>query len=264
MNFNFELILFYATVITGIIALFDVIFLARKRNEKQKETGAEVKQPLLIDYARSFFPVLLIVFLLRSFLFEPFRIPSGSLEPTLLMGDFILVNKYDYGVRLPVVHQKIYGQATPQRGDIAVFRWPPNPSVDFIKRVIGLPGDHISYINKELYVNGQKIPQTFLQKSLARDEDGTEKEVEERQEDLLGIKHLIYVDPTKSSHDYQDIVVPAGMYFMMGDNRDDSADSRYWGFVPDKNIVGKAVLVWMSWNGANNNVRFNRMGMIIR
>lgn len=262
MNFNFELILFYATVITGLIALFDMFFLAKKRNITQKNMS-EKKLPIIIDYARSFFPILLIVFLLRSFLFEPFRIPSGSLEPTLLMGDFILVNKFDYGIRLPVVHKKIYGSSIPKRGDIMVFRWPPNPSYDFIKRVIGLPGDKISYINKELSVNGTKIPQAFLQKSMAVNESGSEWQAQEKQEDLLGLKHNILVDSAKSSRDFHDIVVPEGMYFVMGDNRDDSADSRYWGFVPDKNIVGKAVLVWMSWDGIKKSLRFNRMGTLI-
>lgn len=262
MNFNFELILFYATVVTGLVALFDIIFLARKR--KLKQTGTEeVKLPIIIDYARSFFPVLLIVFLLRSFLYEPFRIPSGSLEPTLLTGDFIIVNKYDYGVRLPVVHKKLFENNMPQRGDIMVFRWPPNPSVDFIKRVIGLPGDKISYINKELTINGQKIPQEFLQDSTARDESGSAWQAQEKQEDLLGVKHHIYINPERSSRDFHDIVVPDGMYFVMGDNRDDSADSRFFGFVPDKNIVGKAVMVWLSWDGYNKSLRFNRMGKLI-
>lgn len=264
MNFNFELILFYATLITGIITLFDILFLAPKRKLAEKNVLEEVKPPVIIDYARSFFPVLLIVFLLRSFLYEPFRIPTGSLEPTLLTGDFILVNKFDYGVRLPVVHNKLVGEGKPHRGDIIVFRWPPMPSIDFIKRVIGVPGDRISYINKELYVNDQKIPQEFLQKSLARDESGAEWQAEEKQENLLGVKHHIYVDSSKSSHDFRDIVVPADMYFVMGDNRDDSADSRYWGFVPDKNIVGKAVLVWMSWDSINKNVRLNRIGKLIQ
>src|SRR6476620_3670982 len=156
MNFDFALILFYATLITGAVALFDHLFLAKRRI--QKAGIAETKCPIVIDYARSFFPVLLIVFLLRSFLYEPFRIPSGSLEPTLLTGDFILVNKFDYGIRLPVIHKEIIKIGTPQRGDIMVFRWPPNPSFDFIKRVIGVPGDKISYVNKELTINGQKIP----------------------------------------------------------------------------------------------------------
>jgi signal peptidase I len=263
MNFNFELILFYATLVTGAIALLDIVFLAPRRKVIAVHGGRDVKMPLIIDYARSFFPVLIIVFLLRSFLFEPFRIPSGSLEPTLLTGDFILVNKYAYGIRLPVLHKKIFGSGLPKRGDIMIFRWPPNPSVDFIKRVIGLPGDHISYINKELTVNGQQVPQQMLQKSIAYDELGREWQPDEKQENLLGVQHNIFVNPDKQSRDFKDIVVPPGMYFMMGDNRDDSADSRYWGFVPDQNIVGKAVLVWMSWDKQKTNLRFNRIGKVI-
>ncbi|SRR5579883_952573 len=259
MSFDFELILFYAIIVCGVIALFDIIFLAPKR----QGTAKAGKVPLLVDYARSFLPVLVIVFLLRSFLFEPFRIPSGSLEPTLLTGDFILVNKYDYGIRLPILHTKVFGHSEPQRGDIIVFRWPPNPSVDFIKRVIGLPGDHISYIDKELYINGKKMPQTFLQDETARDENGIEWQAAEKEEDLSGIKHAIYLDPTTTSHDYHDIVVPKGMYFVMGDNRDKSADSRYWGFVPDKEIVGKALVVWMSWNNADTKIRWDRLGTMI-
>ncbi len=260
MKFNFELILFYATLITGVIALFDIIFLAPRR---EKTLMRAQKLPIIVEYARSFFPVLLIVFLLRSFLFEPFRIPSGSLEPTLLMGDFILVNKFDYGIRLPVAHAKLYGAGTPKRGDIVVFRWPPNPSVDFIKRVIGLPGDKISYVNKELLVNGEKVPQEFLQNTIAQDESGVNWQAEEKQENLLGIKHKIFVDPKVSTRDFHDIVVPEGMYFVMGDNRDKSADSRYWGFVPDKNIVGKAVLVWMSWDSSKTTPRWKRIGQSI-
>ncbi|HTM63382.1 MAG TPA: signal peptidase I [Gammaproteobacteria bacterium] len=259
MNFNFELILFYATLVTGLICLFDIIFLAKRRKLRRQVAG-ETRLPLLVDYSRSFFPVLLIVFLLRSFLFEPFRIPSGSLEPTLLMGDFILVNKYDYGVRLPVIHNIVKPGAEPRRGDIIVFRWPPNPSYDFIKRVIGVPGDKISYINKELYVNGNKIPQNFLRQTAVTDDGGEPFQAQEKLEDLFGIKHRIYLDPAKKSRDYKDIVVPQGMYFVMGDNRDDSADSRYWGFVSNKDIVGKAVLIWMSWDKANTNVRWNRLG----
>lgn len=257
MNFNFELILFYATVITGVIALLDRIFLEPGR----RRSAGPAKIPVIIDYARSFFPILLIVFLLRSFLYEPFRIPSGSLEPTLLTGDFILVNKFDYGVRLPVLHRKVYGEGEPQRGDIMIFRWPPNPSFDFIKRVIGLPGDHISYVNKELTINGQAIPQVEVQKTTAENELGQPHQVIEKEEDLLGVKHKIYIDPFKTSRDYRDIVVPEGMYFVMGDNRDDSADSRYWGFVPDHNIVGKAVLVWMSWysQAGENSSLINRL-----
>lgn len=258
MNFNFELVLFYATLVCGVIALLDVIFWAKKRKQSQR------KMPMIIDYARAFFPVLLLVFLLRSFLYEPFRIPTGSLKPTLDVGDFILVNKFHYGIRLPVVHTKIFSINEPKRGDIMVFRWPPNPSFDFIKRVIGIPGDRISYINKELYVNGEKVPQSFVKNTTDKDESGTLWDVQLKAEDFFGIKHDIYQNPTKISEDFHDIVVPKGMYFAMGDNRDDSADSRFWGFIPEENIVGKATLVWMSWNSDKFNVRWNRIGKIIR
>jgi len=258
MHFNFELILFYAVAISGVIALFDLLFLARAR--KRRYAGAPVKFPILIDYARSFFPILLIVFLLRSFLFEPFRIPSGSLEPTLLVGDFILVNKYHYGIRLPVIHKKIYELAVPSRGDIVVFRWPPNPSIDFIKRVIGIPGDKVSYIDKTLYINGMKIPQEFKQYAIDEEDNNRAINVVEKRENLLGLSHSIYQDPDKVSYDFRDIVVPKGMYFVMGDNRDNSADSRFWGFVPDDNIVGKASFVWMSWNSSDYGIRWGRIG----
>lgn len=256
MNFNFELILFYATLITGLLSLIDVIYFAPKRKRAQTDK----KPHFILEYARSFFPILLIVFLLRSFLYEPFRIPSPSLEPTLLTGDFILVNKYDYGIRIPILGKKLLSISQPKRGDIMVFRWPPNRSVNFIKRVIGLPGDHISYIDKVLYVNGEKIEQQALKNLFTEYEAGTKLLTIEKQEDLLGVKHHIYVNPDKYASDYQDIVVPDGMYFVMGDNRDDSADSRYWGFVPDENILGRAVFVWMSWNNIKTNIRWNRIG----
>ena len=212
---NFELILFYATVITGVFFLLDHFWLAIVR-----EKNAPL--PIWIDYARSFFPILLVVFLLRSFLFEPFRIPSGSLEPTLLTGDFILVNKFTYGLRLPVSHGKLLQLNEPARGDIMVFRWPPNPSVYFIKRVIGIPGDTIDYVNKTLTVNGQVIPQAFVKDTIAYDEAGEKMPVTEKQENLLGVRHDIYLNANRTAQDYQHIVVPPGMYFVMGDNRDDS------------------------------------------
>ncbi len=257
MNIDFERVLFYAVIVTGAVSLLDLIFFTKKRKQTQK------KMPFIVDYARSFFPVLMVVFFLRSFLYEPFRIPSGSLLPTLLVGDFILVNKYDYGIRLPVMHKKIIETDAPQRGDIIIFRWPPNPSVQFIKRVIGLPGDRVSYLNKELYVNGQKIPQTSAQITMAPDENSGEWRALEKQEDLFGVKHGIYLDPNQTTEDYRNVIVPPGMYFVMGDNRDKSADSRYWGFVPEENIIGKAVLIWASWDGANKRFRFDRMGEVI-
>lgn len=256
MNFNFELILFYAVIISGVISLIDILFLAKKRKRTQK-------MPVIIDYARSFFPVLLLVFLLRSFLFEPFRIPSGSLKPTLDVGDLILVNKYNYGIRLPVIHKKIFAIGDPKRGDIMVFRCPYHPEVDFIKRVIGLPGDHIRYQDKTLYVNGQKLPQQFIKNTTDRDDSGAIVDVILKEEDFLGIKHAIYQSQDHPNDDFKDIVVPPGMYFVMGDNRDMSADSRYWGFVPDENIVGRARFIWMSWDGYDYKVRWNRIGKSI-
>lgn len=261
MNFNFELILFYAIIVCGVITLLDVfLFEPRRKRANPDVPGDQIKMPIIMDYARAFFPVLVVVFLLRSFLFEPFRIPSGSLKPTLEIGDFILVNKFHYGVRLPVLHDKIYALNEPKRGDIIVFRWPPNPGVDFIKRVIGLPGDRISYVNKVLFVNGEKMPQTFVKDTTDQDETGVNWSVVQKQEDLLGVKHDIYQVPNKLDEDFHDIVVPEGMFFAMGDNRDDSADSRFWGFVPEENIVGKATLVWMSWNADKYSIRWNRLG----
>lgn len=264
MNFDFELILFYAVVITGLISLFDYIFLAKKRKQKYAESNKNVANPppmkafWIFEYAKSFFPIFLLVFFLRSFLYEMYRIPTGSLKPSMLVGDFPLINKFDYGVRLPVIHKKIIAVGNPKRGDIMVFHAPSDPSVYFIKRVIGLPGDHISYVNKVLTINGEKIPQTFEKTTEDTDESGMQYNVVQNQENLLGVKHSIYITPGRASEDFTDIVVPKNMYFAMGDNRDGSADSRYWGFVPDENVVGKAVLVVMSWNGEKYLPRFNR------
>lgn len=263
MNFNFELILFYCIVVTGVIALIDLAFFARKRKRAQRGHG-DMKLPIIVDYARSFFPVLLAVFVLRSFLFEPFRIPSGSLEPTLLTGDFILVNKFHYGLQVPVLHWPITEGNQPKRGDIIVFRWPPNPSYDFIKRVIGLPGDKISYVNKQLTINGQPIKNVPQSVALVHDDGEPEWTASVNLENLMGVKHQIYVNPARPSVDYKNITVPPHTYFVMGDNRDDSADSRYWGFVPDHNIVGKAEYVWMSWDSVANWIRWDRLGKKIR
>lgn len=273
MNLDFEQLLFWITLVTGIIVLVDVIYLKRRRRKKLSQAfpavgRTEAKPSWVIEYSQAFFPILLIVLVLRSFLFEPFRIPSGSLEPTLLMGDFILANKFDYGLRLPVFRHKLLNVGQPQRGDIIVFRWPPNPHYYFIKRVIGLPGDRIDYVNKVLIVNGQEVVQTGLptlpaQKSIPR-ESGQMMQVVEKQEDLLGVVHNIYQEPSKIGYNFQNINVPEGMYMVMGDNRDDSADSRYWGFVPEENIVGKAVLIWMSWDSfapfGLQKIRWDRIG----
>ncbi len=259
MNFNFELILFYLVIVSGLVALIDVIFFSKKRRLMPPK-----KLPVLLDYAYSFFPVLLAVFLLRAFVYEPFRIPSGSLQPSLLIGDFILVSKFDYGVRLPILHTKVIETGKPTRGDVFVFRWPPNPSVLFIKRIIGLPGDHISYINKVLTINGHEITQEYDKNTIDYDESGNSFAVIQKTENLFGIKHDIYQMMTRNSADFKDIIVPPGMYFAMGDNRDNSADSRYFGFVPDGNIVGKAVLSWMSWDSINNTIRWNRIGKSVQ
>ena len=260
MNFNFELILFWLTLGFGLLGALDVFYFAKKR-------AKNARVPMVFDWARSFFPVLLVVFLLRSFLFEPFRIPSGSLKPTLLVGDFVLVNKFNYGIRLPVVRYRLIKAGEVKRGDIMVFHYPLDPSVYFIKRVIGVPGDHISYINKELIVNGQKMPQTFDRMSTDETEDFDHSwKVEKYLENLNGLQHAIYRNPDRDADDFENRVVPKGSFFVMGDNRDNSEDSRSWGFVPDRDIVGRAVFVWMSWDSKADfwhRIRWSRLGTVI-
>lgn len=273
MNLDFEQILLWVTVVTGLIVLADFLFFSRRRKRKRAQAfpvvaQAEPKTSPLVEYSRAFFPILLIVLLLRSFLFEPFRIPSGSLEPTLLMGDFILVNKFDYGLRFPVFRYKLLKVGLPARGDIIVFRWPPNPHYYFIKRVVGLPGDRIDYVNKVLFINGQEVLQTSeptlpAEKFVPR-ESGKMMQVVEKREDLFGVVHNIYQEPSKIGYNFKNINVPEGMYMVLGDNRDDSADSRYWGFVPEENVVGKAVVIWMSWDSfapfGIHKIRWDRIG----
>lgn len=249
---NFALILFLLSLISGVIYIFDVVYWSKKR-------AANVKAGWLIEYSRSFFPVFFTVFLLRSFLIEPFRIPSGSLVPTLLVGDFIAVNKFAYGIRLPILEKKIIPLASPKIGEIAIFRWPPNPKYDFIKRVVGIPGDKVSYHNKKLIINGKEAVQKFIGYTT---DESSGKTVAEYRENLNGVEHYIYVNPEMAAQDF-DIEVPAGQYFMMGDNRDSSADSRYWGFVGDNYLRGKALIVWMSWNGQLSKVRWTKIGKII-
>ncbi len=252
---NFELILFIAILLTGVISLLDILFFAKKR-------AAESKQPAIIDYSRSFFPVLLFVFLLRSFVVEPYRIPSGSLKPTLAIGDFIVVNKFIYGLRFPVWHKKFLAIKEPERGDLIVFRYPPNPSIDYIKRVIGVPGDHIVYTDKILTINGKKMPQKFISYNLESEPGYGSWKVEKIQENLDGIKHHIYVRPDVSSGDF-DVTVPEGQYFAMGDNRDSSLDSRAWGFVPEENIIGEAFCVLISWDENTDSIRWSRIGKLV-
>jgi signal peptidase I len=248
---NFALILFIAIIISGLICLFDIFWLRAKRRQ-----GATPHW--LIREARSFFPILIIVLILRSFLIEPFRIPSSSLEPTLQIGDFVAVNKFIYGIRLPIIEKKMIAIQDPKRGDIIVFRWPPNPKFDYIKRVIGLPGDHIKYENKQLSINGKPVKLSPTALSFKSNDPN----VQEFIEDLPGVKHHIYQRKNVEPFDF-DIRVPKNHYFVMGDNRDDSADSRYWGFVPDAYLRGKAFGIWMSWNAKTWRIRFNRIGRAI-
>lgn len=250
MNFAFWLLLL--SLISGGIYLLDVLFWAKKRTSTQKPF-------FLVEYARSFFPVFVTVLVLRSFLIEPFRIPSGSLEPTLLVGDFLAVNKFIYGIRLPVWEKKVLPISNPKTGDIVVFRWPPNPKYDYIKRTIGVPGDTVAYHNKKLTINGVEAKQTFIEYTT---DESSGNPVAKYRENLQGIEHDIFVRTDVPASDFE-ITVPEGQYFMMGDNRDDSADSRFWGFVGDEFIRGKAWTIWMSWNGKTDAVRWSRLGRII-
>jgi len=274
---NFALILFLLTVATGAVWLVDRLVLARRR-------APDAPVPAWIEYPVSFFPVLLVVFLLRSFVAEPFKIPSSSMRPTLEVGDFILVNKFAYGIRLPIVEQKVVETGDPQRGDVVVFRYPVNPSQDFIKRVVGVPGDLVEYREKKLSVNG---------KPLARTADGnyswleglrfetTERFVERTEASGGTHDYVIAVSPQAPTVYPQNVRpfpgrdrcdyntegfscrVPPGHYFMMGDNRDFSDDSRYWGFVPDDHIRGKAFFIWFNWDDISS-LAFKRVGSGIR
>jgi len=257
MNINFALILLLLIIASGIIYLLDVLLLAKKR----QQAGIE-KQPLYIEYARLLFPVLLVVFLLRSFLIEPFRIPSGSLKPTLLVGDLIFTNKYTYGLRMPLLHNTIVPIHKPKVGEVVVFRWPVDPSLDYIKRFVGTSGDTVEYKDKVLFINGQEAKQEFIGYTTDSDDGRNSWKVEIRRETINGTSHKIYVRPDIPAHDFK-ITVPKGQYFAMGDNRDDSSDSRVWGFVPDKNIIGKAIMIWFSFNSATYSIRWDRIGDFI-
>ncbi len=296
---NFSLLLFMATLVTGIYWLAErFIFLPRRRaaavavqqqlDQRRAELAAQgitqldqgdeaaarervLAQPWWLDWTAGLFPVILIVFLLRSFVFEPFKIPSGSMIPTLLVGDLILVNKFTYGLKLPVIHTRLTEGKPVQRGDVVVFRYPPQPSVDYIKRVVGLPGDEVSYLNKQLAVNGQVLPRTVASDFFDESTMAYYKQFDEQ----LGVKnHRIIVDDRRpafiaGAFDFQykdncrysvegvSCTVPPGHYFMMGDNRDNSLDSRFWGFVPDGNIVGKAFFVWMNFGDLKRIGSFN-------
>jgi signal peptidase I len=295
---NLALILFVLTVFTGVLWVADKLVFARQRRERAARLLADfdtrnasalarneplvlqerrsladgaTRQPAWLEYTASFFPVILFVFVLRSFLFEPFRIPSGSMLPTLEVGDFILVNKYEYGVRLPVINRKVVDVGQPKRGDVMVFRFPLNPTQDYIKRVVGLPGDRIEYFNKRLKINGQEVPLTPLDSYVDPDRMQVYKQFDEK---LGDISHRVVVNenapaglpggwpnthPGACQTSGSGIVctVPPGHYFVMGDNRDNSEDSRFWGFVPDNNIVGRAFLIWMNFGNMGRIGGFN-------
>ncbi len=287
---NFALLLFMATVVTGLYWLAERYYFLPQRlaaaaqlEQQDVQRRAEharmglqsdnidlaqarerlVMQPWWLDWTAGMFPVIVAVFVLRSFLFEPFKIPSGSMIPTLLVGDLILVNKFEYGLRLPVINAKITQGHAPQRGDVMVFRYPPKPSLDYIKRVVGLPGDEVAYLNKQLTINGQAVSKAAMPSFLEEDSMQYRTEFEE---ELGGKKHRLlnyesnpagvfpelqgFARQAACSYSVEGIrcKVPAGTYFMMGDNRDNSQDSRYWGFVPEENIVGKAFLIWMNFS----------------
>ena len=283
MSLNFPLLLVIAVFVCGLLALLDLLILAPRRRAAiasyqgsvSQPDGVVVeklnKEPLLVEYGKSFFPVLFIVLVLRSFLVEPFQIPSGSMKPTLDVGDFILVNKFSYGIRLPVIDKKIIEVGDPQRGDVMVFRYPSDPAVNYIKRVVGLPGDTVRYTaDKRLFVNGESIAE-----QLVGSEPGTLGSAELYKEKLVAAEHLIRKEMSRyRTPPDRTWTVPAGHYFMMGDNRDNSNDSRYWddpnipkgllGMVPDQNIVGKAFAVWMSWPEPklSHLPNFSRVGLI--
>ncbi len=254
---DFALIMFLLLVVTGGVWLLDIFLLKARR---------KAGEPWWVEYAKSFFPVILAVFLLRSFLVEPFKIPSGSMIPTLHVGDFILVNKFAYGIRLPIISQKIIDIGNPQRGDVMVFHYPENPAIDYIKRVVGLPGDEVIYRGKQLLINGVAQEQKSEGEYNYVDNGLSFVHTNRYAENLSGHVHPILINPElpsyhagsvsdfpqreQCSYTFEEVrcTVPKGHYFMMGDNRDNSRDSRYWGFVPDKMIVGKAFFIWMNFS----------------
>ena len=252
---SFALFLLILLVVTGVVWALEAAWLRRSRS-------ALAKQPWWVEYSVSFFPVILIVFLLRSFLVEPFKIPSSSMVPTLLVGDFILVNKFTYGIRLPVANKKVMELGSPRRGDVMVFRYPEDPSLDYIKRVVGLPGDRLEYRNKRLTINGTQVPVRQIDDYLSKERMQFSRRYLET---LNGVEHEIlleedapaFVAPSRAfphagncNYNMNGLActVPPGHYFAMGDNRDNSSDSRVWGFVPDENIVGKAFFIWLNLN----------------
>ncbi|OTG87582.1 signal peptidase I [Acinetobacter sp. ANC 4558] len=274
MDFDFNLILVPVTLVLFAVWLLDKLVL------KQRKLRGRGNENVIVKWAYDFWPILAVVLVLRSFLYEPFNIPSDSMVPTLETGDFILVNKFDYGVRLPVINKKIINVGEPERGDVIVFRYPPQPTISYIKRVIGVPGDHIIYDHGQLIINGKKVPKVPVKFS--------------REKDILDTPNSLYFKETLGSHtftmrelenvniasqapflnyveggkyanqngQYWEVKVPKGQYFAMGDNRDQSADSRFWGFVPEENLTGKAFYIWMHKEPGFNIPSFSRNGSI--
>lgn len=240
MNIDLALILTVLTVFTGVVVAIDRFYLQKRRAESEAHPNRAMNT--LVDYSRSFFPVLLFVLIIRSFVFEPFRIPSGSMRPTLLQGDYIFVTKYSYGLRLPVSNTEILETGRPERGDVVVFRLPSDPSINYIKRVVGLPGDTVVYRGHQLTVNGELVAVQSAPNGDPADSLG------QYVENLGGHEHGILVSVRGASRDgvYR---VPEGHYFMLGDNRDNSRDSRFIGMIPEGNLVGEAVRIWMHMDG---------------
>ena len=245
----FALFMVVVLLVTGSVWLLDKLVLRKNRAPNSPD-------PMLVEYSKSFFPVILAVFLIRSFIAEPFKIPSGSMMPTLLAGDFILVNKFTYGLRVPILNSTFIETSHPKRGDVFVFHYPPDPSIDYIKRVVGLPGDKILYQDKQLYINGQKLDMAYID-DYSYESAGLNQVHAKRFEEQLGdVKHDLLIEENSMSREGA-FEVPEGHYFAMGDNRDNSRDSRYWGFVPERNLVGKAFFIWWNFD------QFKRIGTSI-
>ncbi len=256
---DLSLVFFIALGVTGAITLLHKIWtMLRGKGHDFMEPS---KLPRIVEYSRSFFPIILIVFLLRSFVIEPFRIPSGSMLPNLHIGDFILVNKYTYGLRMPLVHEKFMELGNPERGDVMVFRYPIEPKLNFIKRVVALPGDELSYVNKRLSINGVDVTTAGAGKFVPDKNTNHRYPLDQFLEAIGDQDHLIVTDGNRGSRDLERVIVPEGHYFVLGDNRDHSNDSRYWRFVPEDHIVGKAFMIWFSWKGSEDGwVDWSRIG----
>lgn len=264
MAIDFELVLVLATLLSGLIWLTDALLFAGSRRARslRQTRGARVdavRDPVLVEYARSFFPVLLVVLVLRSFIVEPFRIPSESMLPTLQVGDFIVVNKFAYDVRLPITHTRLLETGTPERGDVIVFRYPRQPTVNYIKRIIGLPGDTVAYYNRRVFINGVPLPLERIGGYVPPGDSPDTGLMLEFREEIAEDSHRILLDPRGRSPEGE-FVVPEAQYFVLGDNRDHSNDSRVWGYVPERNLVGKAEMIWMHWDWNGGGANWDRIG----